>query len=199
MLLAVEDAVSAAVCEVFLESIGVVVYSTIRFKGNSYLQLKAPELNRCCPALPVFVLTDLDSPTRCAPGLSFGWVPEGQRNTNFFLRVAVMEVESWVMADREGFSDFFGVPVPSIPKGIESIADPKETLVSIARKSNRKQVRDDVVPRSGSTAKVGRAYNATVVQFVRERWDPEVARRNSDSFRRTYDRLHEFANQPPPK
>ncbi len=38
-----------------------------------------------------------------------------KKNKNFLINVAVNEVESWLMADREGFSAYFKTPIAVIP------------------------------------------------------------------------------------
>ena len=87
------------------------------------------------------VLTDLDSPRDCPPGLVYSWI-KGPLNPRFLFRVAVMEVESWVMADRAGFAAFLSIPLHRIPSPTDDILNPKEFLVSLARKSQKKRVRE---------------------------------------------------------
>ena len=52
------------------------------------------------------MFTDLDSPQTCVPELIQSWV-KAPLNPGFFLRVAVMEIESWIMADRGALADVF--------------------------------------------------------------------------------------------
>ena len=55
-------------------------------------------------------------------------------------RAAVMEVESWVMADRAGFAAFLSIPLHHIPSPTDDILNPKEFLVSLAKRSQKKRV-----------------------------------------------------------
>ena len=87
--------------------------------------------------LYVFMFTDLDSPQTCVPELIQSWV-KAPLNPGFFLRVAVMEIESWIMADRRALATFLSIPVNRIPNTPDDILQPKEFLVSLARKIERK-------------------------------------------------------------
>ena len=67
-----------------------------------------------------FVFTDLDDKP-CATFLIEDWF-EGpiadypkRRAANLLFRIAVHEVESWIMADRESFAKFLGISVHKIP------------------------------------------------------------------------------------
>ena len=98
--LAVEDVLSDAVATKILESCGFEIAARLKQQGNTYLKQKAPELNRAAARnRPVFLLTDLDSPKNCPLDLIQSWI-KGSPKPGFFFRVAVMEVESWVLADR---------------------------------------------------------------------------------------------------
>lgn len=82
--------------------------------------------------------------------------------------MAVMEVEPWVMADRIGFSSFLSVPIHRVPTLTDDILNPKEYLVSLARKSQKKSVREALIPPHGSTLSVGFEYNMLLSEFVRD-------------------------------
>ena len=109
VILAVEDRLSDAVATKILKTFDAKIVKRIGFQGKSDLERKTLELNRAANGITVFMLTDLDSPRECPPGLIRSWI-KGTLNPRFFFRVAVMEVESWVMADRMGFADFLSVP-----------------------------------------------------------------------------------------
>ena len=118
VILAVEDALSDAVATEILRSFDIEVHVRIpiSYQGNTYLRRRAAELNRSAKGPPyVFMFTDLDSPGSCAPELIQSWV-KAPLNPGFFLRVAVMEVESWIMADRDALAAFLSIPVGRIPR-----------------------------------------------------------------------------------
>ena len=192
VILAVEDALSNAISTKILKHFGIEIVHTIPniYQGNSYLQRRAPELNRSAAGPPyIFMFTDLDSPQNCPPQLIQSWI-RAPLNSGFFLRVAVMEVESWIMADRRALARFLSIPENRIPSNPDDIDNPKEFLVSLARRSNRRRLRDQLVPASrATTAKVGPEYNSRFSEFVRAHWDLERAAVTSPSLKRTVDRI----------
>lgn len=188
VILAIEDRLSDAVATKILEKFGVEIVKRIGFQGKLYLERKAPELNRAANGITVFMLTDLDTPRDCPPDLIHSWI-RGPINPMFFFRVAVMEVESWVMADRIGFATFLSIPLHRISAPTDDILNPKEFLLSLARKSKKKSVREALLPAQGATLSVGNQYNTLLSEFVREHWSLERAATASPSLKRTLDRL----------
>ncbi len=188
VILAVEDRLSDAVATKILETFGAKIVKRIGFQGKSDLERKTPELNRAANGITVFMLTDLDSPRECPPGLIHSWI-RGTLNPRFFFRVAIMEVESWVMADRIGFADFLSVPAHRIPSPTDDILNPKEFLISLARRSGKKAIREALVPTQGATLSVGNQYNTLLSEFVQSHWNLERAATASPSLKRTLDRL----------
>ena len=79
----------------------------------------------------MLVLVDLDRPEPCPADLIESILP-APRASKLLFRVAVMEVESWVMADRVAFARFLSVPLHRIPDEPDTILQPKEAIVSIA-------------------------------------------------------------------
>jgi hypothetical protein len=195
MIVAVEDALSEAVVRKLIAitrpdlNISVVLGK----RGRGYIQTKARDLNKTARSVPVFILADLDRPVPCPFDLINQWLPPF-RAPGLLVRVAVMEVESWVMAHREAFASHLGVPLHRIPPDTDTIARPKEFVVGLARMSKRKTIREDLVPSAGSTSAVGPAFNTTVSRFVTEMWDPGAASTASPSLRRAVNRLRAFRN-----
>ena len=190
VILAVEDRLSDAVATKILEKFDVEIVKRIGYQGKSDLERKTFELNRSANGITVFMLTDLDSPQDCPPRLIRSWI-KGTLSPGFFFRVAVMEVESWIIADRIGFADFLSIPPHRIPSPTDDILNPKEFLVSLARRSRKKAIREGLVPMSGANTPVGVEYNALLSQFIRDHWNLERAATVSPSLKRTLDRLHQ--------
>ena len=190
VILAVEDELSEAISIQILKKFDIEIWDTIRGEGKTYLQQKALELNRSATGVAIFMLTDLDSPQNCPPKLIRSWI-KATLNPRFLFRVAVMEVESWVMADRIGFAAFLSIPPHRIPSLTDNILNPKEFLVSLARRSRKKAVRAALVPMPGANAPVGIEYNTLLSGFVREQWNLERAATVSPSLKRTLDRLNQ--------
>ena len=193
VILAVEDELSESISTRILGHFDIGIRYTIRGKGNVSLRQKAPELNRSANGTAIFLLTDLDSPRDCPPGLVRSWI-RGALDPRFFFRVAVMEVESWIMADRAGFANFLSIPLHRIPSPTDDILNPKEFLLSLARRSKKKTVREALVPAQDATLSIGNEYNTLLSEFVRDHWDLERAASVSPSLKRTVDRIRQGGN-----
>ena len=189
MLLAVEDAVSEAIARKLVASVrpDLRITAARGRQGSGYLRGRARELNRSAAAMRVLLLTDLDSRATCPADVIMSWF--GTAVPNIIARVAVMEVESWVLADRAEAATFLGVPSHRIPADTDGIDDPKLFLVNLARRSRSMTTRDQLVPAAGSTAIVGPAYNPRVTEFVQRTWDPARAAVASESLRRAIGRV----------
>ena len=120
-----------------------------------------------------FVLVDLDQQPDCAPELVAEALPDPAEGMCF--RVAVREVEAWLLADRVGFARWAGVRASLIPPNVESIAQPKEQLVDIVRESRFRERRNAIVPRPGSGRTEGPDYSDVLADFVATDWDVEAA------------------------
>ena len=192
IILVVEDRLSDAVATKILQHFDIEIVRRVIYEGNSYLQRKAQSYNHAAyHECGIFMLTDLDSPNICPPTLIESWV-KGRLNPWFFLRVAVMEVESWIMADRQAVSEFLEIPTHRIPRNTDQIASPKEFLVSLARRSRNAGLREALVPaQRDRTSKTGNGYTAQLGQFVRAHWSLERAATVSPSLKRTLDRLNQ--------
>ena len=196
VILAVEDRLSEAVATKILTNLGFEIMrkpekpKSSGLKGNSYLERIAPEFNRSAKGpFYFFMLTDLDSPKICPSELIQSWV-KSPLNPRFFLRVAVMEVESWVMADQSAISEFLQIPLHEVPTKTDQILNPKESLLSLAKKSKSAKLRKDLLPKKGNkTSKIGPGYNTRLSEFVRDYWDLNRAASISPSLKRTVDRL----------
>jgi hypothetical protein len=192
MLLAVEDPLSEAVArKVFATVAPRPISLCIGLKGKSYLEKKAENLNKAAKGSPVFLLTDLDDLRSCPADLIRSWL-KGPRNPSLFFRVAVVAVESWLMADREAFAKFLSIPETRIPFDTDALPRPKDFLVSLARLSSSSRLREDLVPAPGATSKVGPGYNLQLTSFVARIWNPEAAASVSESLRRTLNRLRDL-------
>jgi hypothetical protein len=115
------------------------------------------------------------------------------------LRVAVRAVESWLMADVESISDFLAVAPSRLPLDPDLDPYPKQTFVNVARKSRKRAIREDIVPRQGSGARVGPGYAGRLIEFATQHWRPDQAAQRSDSLRRCLDALLTLQSWVPPE
>jgi hypothetical protein len=195
VVLAVEDVVSETVAQRLLDHTGLQAVQTLGLKGKGYLKNRARELNRAARVIPILMIVDQDRTAHCAVDIISEWIDPVPREDRFLLRVATMEVESWILADRDAVSHYLGTPVARIPMRTDTIGDPKQFLVNLARKSSNKRIRDEIVPRPGSTAVVGAAYNPNIQSFVRSSWNPIRAARCSESLERAMRRINALAEE----
>lgn len=128
-----------------------------------------------------FILTDLDRKP-CAPTLIQEWFGSVAIAPRLLFRVAVHEVESWVLADREGTADFLGVSIKKLPFQPDELPDPKQFLINLARKSNR-QIKQALVPIDDSAIQ-GPGYVESMSSFIQNNWSLERALDNSPSLSR---------------
>jgi hypothetical protein len=178
---AVEGIVDDAVVRRLIQDAGAIVRAVYISGGKANLRQKVNAYNHAAARSPWLLLVDLDR-EECAPALRASWLPVPGRLMCF--RVAVREVEAWLLGDRQQIANFLGVAVARVPSTPESIEDPKRTIVDLARHSRRRDIREDMVPRPRSGRSEGPAYASRLVQFARDLWRPCVAEKNSDSLRR---------------
>ncbi len=145
------------------------------------------------PHLFYIVLADLDD-EECPPKLIQEKLPEG-RHPNLLIRIAVREVESWLLADRKNFARFLNISVKNMPRNPDQEDDPKRKLIELAKRSRRRIVREEIVPPESSTRKVGPNYSGQLSHFVRNYWDIETARKYSPSLDRAIDALKAFSHR----
>ena len=141
--------------------------------GKGLLDKRIGAFNAAARVAPWFALRDLDDDAECGAELVSKLLP--RRARKFLLRVAVHEVEAWLLGDRRTIADALQVRVGLVPARPEDLARPKQRLVQIARSSRARAVREDLVPAFNSTARVGPAYTAWVSDFM-NRWSPQRAR-----------------------
>ncbi len=190
---AVEGLVDEAVARRLIEHVEAVCHRIYGKMGKSRLRQQLPGYNRAAARSPWLVLVDLDREADCAPPLRRAWLPAPAPKMCF--RVAVREVEAWLMADHEALAGFLRVRAASLPRYPEAEPDPKRTLVDLARASQRRDIREDMVPRPGSGRAVGPAYSSRLIEFAQRRWRPEVAAHRADSLGRCLARLRRMVQE----
>jgi len=132
-------------------------------------------------------LRDLDRDAGCAFQLIEQLVPE--KSPYFLLRIPVRAIETWFMSDSERLCAFLAISQSKISLVPERIEYPKLEMVNLARKSRRRNIREDMVPIQGSKHDEGPAYASRLAEFAENHWRPEIAERTSDSLARCIRRL----------
>lgn len=144
---------------------------------------------------PVLLITDLDNPKSCPIALIREWSQGFEIEADLLFRVVVVEIETWLLADRMGFTQWLEVSDTLIQRHPESISRPKEALVGLARRSPNRRLRESIVPPFGSTRSVGPGYNDCLGEFTAQYWNIEAARLNSLSLDRAIIRIGELAHR----
>ncbi len=190
--LVVEDVLSCVVMEKLLTHTGrnYLIKRPLVERGSSNIRRSIPKYLSASHALPHVVLTDLDLAV-CAPALRQQWCVATIPDCMLF-RVAVREVEAWLLADRPGFSTFARIPQIKISQAPESLTDPKQELINLVRHSRNRRLAVELVPAQGSSVSIGPMYNERMCGFVRESWNVSEAMNLAPSLQRTVDRLHAF-------
>jgi hypothetical protein len=182
---AVEGMIDEAVLRRLVKEIGATAGTVYGKNGKSFLLERLCAYNQAARFSPWIILIDLDDDDECAPPFRKSCLPNPAPYLCF--RVAVREIESWLLADRERLAKCLSIAVSRIPLDPEKLASPKSTMVELARHSRRRDIREDMVPRPGSGRKVGPAYTAQLIEFARDSkrgWRPDVAAEISDSLNR---------------
>jgi len=191
--LAVEDDLSEWVLRRILHDrpVTYAVGPVFKQRGFGYLKKHCSALNNLAKACPVLLLTDLDSRS-CAPELLEDWL-DRPRHPDFLLRVAVREVEAWLLASDKEIGKFLRVRKILNFSDPEALPDPKIDLLKLAEKSPRRVLRESIVRRdSGGNLRQGPAYNSTLADFVNKYWDLEIACSKCPSLRRMLIALSTF-------
>jgi hypothetical protein len=182
---AVEGLVDEAVVQRLITHAGGLSGAIYTSRGKSALLAGLRAYNQAARHSRWAVIIDLDHDADCAPEFCAAHLPVISEFMCF--RVAVREVESWLLADREQIAHFLGVPDNRVPQLPDEIADPKWQMVDLARHSRKRDIRDDLVPQPGSGRETGPAYPSRLIEFAGDTvggWRPDVAARASDSLSR---------------
>jgi len=179
---AVEGDLDEAVLRRLVAHVGAEIGVVYGRNGKDRLKSHIGGYNEAARRFRWAVLVDLDHDHDCAPALRSDWLPEPSRFMCF--RVAVREVEAWLLADAESIARFLGVSRALIPLDPEQLGDPKQTLTNLASRSRKRNIREALPPVPGSGRSVGVLYNPLMGSYARELWRPDVAAQHCDSLRR---------------
>lgn len=139
-------------------------------RGKSKLLADLPKYNAAAAHYPWLTIRDLDHDADCAPTLRAQTLPVVSELMCF--RIAVREAEAWLIADREAFASALGVPLANVPNQPEALADPKQVVVNLARKSRKRAVRIGLVPEPSAGISIGPEYAAWMIEFAQNQWEP---------------------------
>jgi hypothetical protein len=192
--LATEDVLSESVGLQLLAEINLAPKNVqlLRKDGFGYLRSKVEAWKALARLKPVLLITDLDR-IACPQQLRDAWLTGSPPPPNLLLRIAVREVESWVLADHVAMRQLIGNKgkLPPVP---DDLPDPKSHLLQLAKLAPR-EVREDLVKENGAVASQGIGYNARLQALVASSWSPERASERSPSLARARHRLQDLAER----
>lgn len=188
--IAVEGDVDQAALAKLLRTVEIDVDRAFVQEGKDRLRENVPRYNKAAEFHPWVVLVDLNTEAECAPALRDSWLPQPSAGMQF--RIAVRAVEAWLMADRSAMGRFLRVANNRIPEYPERDEKPNGTLVQIARSSPSRGVREDMVPREGSSARQGPGYTGRLIEFIEKHWNPRRASSCAASLKRAMESLGQW-------
>ena len=180
--LVVEGATDAVVAKRLLEEVGLQAGPEYVCGGKATLDQRLAGFNNAARFSCWLVLRDLDRDAACAPELRQRLLPSPAPHMR--LHISVRAVEAWLLADADGVRDVLRVRGAMISSHPDELDDPKRHLLDLARRSRRRPIREAMLPAPGSTARVGRGYATTLIEFATSRWRPDVAAGRSASLAR---------------
>jgi len=161
--------------------------------GKARLDAELAGYNGAAKGSPWLVLRDLDQDAAC-PGQFLASIRFKPSHWMCF-RLAVRELESWLLADREAIAAYFRVDCRRVPEKPDLEADPTAALIALAGKSKSSRVRLAMVPKPGSGVQVGPLYEATIIEFAEKVWQLERASQRSPSLQRARKALRDLAKR----
>ena len=192
---ATEDELSEAVGARLIKELGPNFGVSLQFRrgGFGYLRSKLASFCEIAKREAILLITDLDT-GECASKLADDWFGTRQCPELLLFRVAVREVESWLLADHEAMKELLKKGAGKLPRQPDALVDPKSTLLQLAKKAPR-DVRKDLLAERGAFAAQGLGYNKRLCFVVRESWNPERAALRSESLQRARMRLRALAGK----
>lgn len=160
--------------------------------GNGRLKAKCPSfVQLALHDSYSLVLTDLDDEA-CVVTMIRKWfgmhedVPLALPRQCLF-RVAIREVEAWLLADRAAWAEYTHIPAANFSSKPDELDDPKSHILNIVRRKGSRKLQQIMLPESH--ARIGPGYNDFLCDFVDNLWVPDRAARNSPSLSRTIQAL----------
>ena len=154
-------------------------YGAIKSKCEAFL-------NMARAGIHTLILTDLDT-AECACALIRDWFAIPQNDaldlpSPCIFRVAIREVEAWIIADHAAWAEYIGIPAANFLREPDQLDDPKGHLLNIIRRKGTKKFHREMLPQRA--AHIGPRYNEVLCDFVESLWEPERAAIRSPSLDR---------------
>jgi len=166
-------------------------------QGCVYIRNKAAAFHHYATETQgVLVLTDFrDTRKDCVVDAlkEYIWNKIPNPPKSFLCRFAKNELESWLLADREGMAEFLGVALSKLPHLPEEEPFPKKTLATLASGSRKGKIREGIAPPPGHSAAVAPGYMTLMREFIAEYWNIKNSMNHAPSLERCVRRLRELS------
>jgi len=177
--IAVEGDIDAAVVRRVVAAAELSIGPIYGRRGKNHLDKSLNGYNNAAHRSCWLVVRDLDHDAECAPELVQLLMPKPSAHMCF--RIAVRQIEAWLLADRDKIADLFQLSLDVIPQDPDALDDAKATLIQLARRSRNRRLREEIVPEASTSAKVGTGYSARMIDFAANLWRPGLAALSSPS------------------
>ena len=161
----------------------------LRRNGSGYLKSKVESWRQLAGQQVVLLLTDLDQ-IDCPVALRNEWLGTRPVPDRLLLRIAVREIESWVLAGHDAMRKWIG-DRGKLPPAPDELGDPKAFLLNMVRKYAPRDVKQDLLAERGAMASQGLGYNRRLVAWVNSDWSPDRAAARSPSLLRARQALRD--------
>lgn len=156
--------------------------------GRTKLDPKIAKYNRAARRMPWVVFRDSDG--RCPLELRRELEASIAEPSPYFrLRIAHSMTEAWLLADKEGFADFFRIRVGGITADPERLEHAKREVLRLCASSKVRAIREAMVRPNGDT---GPLYVAKINEFALTGWNVAAAAESSESLRRAIQCIREL-------
>ena len=162
----------------------------LRRGGFGYLRSRMDSWCQMAEHQVMVVLTDLDR-ANCLVEFRDQWLADRPLPASLVFRIAVREVESWVLADHQAMRELVGKK-GVLPPQPDTLPDPKQALLGLG-KTAPKSVRDDLIKTIDGQLRQGVGYNARLTHWINTVWSPARAAERSPSLARARIRIQEAA------
>lgn len=155
---------------------------------------KIPLMVRLSMEAPVVCVFDSDGD--CIISILRKYAGDNWKKQRLAINFAIDEGETWLMADRKGFSKYFGLELSAVPSKMDNMEElsysiPYKTSLYFLQKlvplSSKKSVVENF--HCDRPGKKPPTYNSLWPEFIEKYWNVEMASQNSDSLLRAINRI----------
>jgi hypothetical protein len=160
-------------------------------RGSGYLKLHLQAFVNGSRHIPYFVLIDSDRES-CAKKFLTTLIKD-KPPRQCMLRIAVHEVESWLLADFNNLLKSLKIQSGKcFYNNTDEIERPKEYILKIIDRGAPEVIKKSLIHASCGGATQGPGYNSFMVRFAMEQWNIDAALYHSESLKRAVECISNF-------